>query len=335
MKLLAFFLFFLCFLNLTGQIINIPDQNFKNKLLESGNSTFVIALDSNGFNIVVDNNNNNEIELEEAVMVYSLYIYNAGIADLTGIEYFTNLEFIDCSVNNLTNINISQLKNLEHFGCWQNQLTSLDLSALPNLKNVFFYNNQISSIDFSNNPLLEVAYCGNNPLTTLDFSNNPVFKDLGCQNSPNLTSINIKNDVPQIFGQGTWLNQCWSGCPSLTSICADEFEIEPLQTYLTSCGVNNNGIVINDTCVFSVEDFNREDVVITPNPFTDRFTISQKNEGVPLKKITLYDILGNMVLTQNIDTLNTIIEASFLTSGVYIVLIENDIQKEYNKIIKK
>lgn len=74
------------------------------------------------------------------------------IESLKGIEHFTSLKKLDCSMNNLTSLDISNLQNLETLSCYNNNLTELNLA---------------------NNSKLEILYCGQNKLTTLDVSKNP------------------------------------------------------------------------------------------------------------------------------------------------------------------
>src|SRR6478735_6873526 len=81
-----------------SQIINIPDANFKAKLLQA-DVTNTIATDYFNTPLKIDTNNNNEIEVNEALTVFNLNVSNSAISDLTGIESFTNLDIIDCSYN--------------------------------------------------------------------------------------------------------------------------------------------------------------------------------------------------------------------------------------------
>lgn len=94
-----------------AQIVNIPDTNFKNKLLQA-NPASNIAKDASGNNMVVDINGDGEIQLSEAANVYQLRLYQSGIQDLSGIEAFANLTLLDCSSNNLTELDLSSNPNL-------------------------------------------------------------------------------------------------------------------------------------------------------------------------------------------------------------------------------
>src|SRR3954463_14569725 len=75
-----------------AQIVNIPDPNFKAKLLaadvtNSIASTATNATIPNTFN-KIDVNNDGEIQQSEAAAVTLLDVNTSNIADLTGIEEF-------------------------------------------------------------------------------------------------------------------------------------------------------------------------------------------------------------------------------------------------------
>ncbi|MFR0796580.1 MAG: hypothetical protein ACLSHG_10055 [Oscillospiraceae bacterium] len=56
---------------------------------------------------------------------------NYGIADLTGIEYFTELVALNCENNKLTALDVSKNTHLSEIYCGGNQLATLDLTGLP------------------------------------------------------------------------------------------------------------------------------------------------------------------------------------------------------------
>lgn len=328
MKNLYLILYIFVSYTATAQIVYIPDANFKNLLVNSSTS-FYTSYDCTLFsNYKIDFNNNGEIEVNEALAVCQLNLIASNINDLTGIEAFTNLKILRCDFNNLTNINLSQLIHLEGLNVRQNQLTSLDLSNLPNLKIFDCYNNQISSLNFANNPLLEKAFCNNNQLSSLDFSNNPLFNELDCINNLNLTSIKIKNGTMQLFGSQTYYNHCWTGT-SLNNICADANEIPALQSFLTSCGVNTNGINITNNCSLSNEEYNNNSVSVYPNPSKGIFKIDLTNDS----KLIIYDLLGKVLLKQDISSnLENTIDLTNYATGVYFAKII-DFNKNF-KVIK-
>lgn len=177
--LFATLLFTFCIGN--SQIINIPDANFKAKLLAS--ATEAIAQGNSGNPIIIDTNNDGEIQQSEALLVYSLSLSAAGINNLTGIEYFTNLTDLAADSNQLTSFSQNGLPNLVHLWLQNNNLTSIDFSGYTSLQMLLLMNNQISSLSLNGFPLLWDLDCSSNNLTTIDLS--------GCNN---LNQILIKNN---------------------------------------------------------------------------------------------------------------------------------------------
>jgi len=126
-KKICCLLFLFCMAGiLRAQAIFIPDVNFKNKLLEASPSN-QIAQDENGNPMAIDTNQDGEIQESEALAVYQLYVGGAGIEDLTGIEFFTNLTNMGCANNNLTEIDFSSNPNLEFIWVIGNPLAYLNI----------------------------------------------------------------------------------------------------------------------------------------------------------------------------------------------------------------
>ncbi len=73
----------------------------------------------------------NPIYAFECASLAALNVANKGIADLSGIEHFINLEHLLCDGNQLTSLNFSQNPNLKTLSCANNHLTALDLTANP------------------------------------------------------------------------------------------------------------------------------------------------------------------------------------------------------------
>ncbi|NBG67387.1 T9SS type A sorting domain-containing protein [Acidiluteibacter ferrifornacis] len=116
--LISLFVYF----NSISQNIIFPDSILKKRLIQNG----------------VDTNQDGEISINEATPVKSLDIsygvLTRKIKDLGGLEYFTNLDSLDCSNNRLTSIPTNMLNNLEYLSCGTNYLTKLDLSHKTKLK---------------------------------------------------------------------------------------------------------------------------------------------------------------------------------------------------------
>nr|WP_198999646.1 T9SS type A sorting domain-containing protein [Flavobacterium sp. ASV13] len=155
----------------------IPDSNFEDKLI-------ALEIDKDG--------KNGKILKTSIDKVTSLDLSNSDISDLTGIEDFVSLTYLDCNFNKINNINISNNKSLIKLALHDNKLTSLDVTQNPNLYNLMFSKNQISTIDLSQNKVLHNLTADRNLLTNLDISTNTQLESLYCGEN-NLTTLDVSN----------------------------------------------------------------------------------------------------------------------------------------------
>lgn len=112
--------------------------------------------------------------------VQILYLSNAGITDLKGIEDFTALTDLFCHDNQLVELDLSNNPNLFELNCRNNMLTSLDVRNGNNLGLWYFtatYNTDLYCIDVD-----EVAY-----------ANYTWEKDSGCAFSSDCFPSSIQN----------------------------------------------------------------------------------------------------------------------------------------------
>ncbi|WP_116787150.1 DUF7619 domain-containing protein [Flavobacterium psychrotrophum] len=219
MKLKLLFIFLFVTTGVFAQIINIPDANFKNKLLQAS-LTNGVAKDIAYQNIVVDINGDGEIEQAEALRVYRLGLQASSIASLEGISYFTNLLDLYCTNNQLTSLNVQSLGNLKQFSCSNNAITALNLAGLSNLETVNVYSNPLVSLNTSGLLNLKIISISNTLLREVNLSNSPLLEYFNIYNNSDLRSINIKNG-----GNILYPRECnIINNPLLESICVDEDE---------------------------------------------------------------------------------------------------------------
>ena len=159
---------------------NFPDANFRSYVLAS--------FDSNG---------DEKLDDEEIANVKYINAPAKTISSLKGIEYFTELEGLDCDNNQLTSLDVSKNTKLVKLICSKNALTSLNTSHNPLLKKLDIYNNKITSIDVSQNTELETLYIGRNPIETLNVKNNVKLMELQSELN-NLTSLDLSNNSPSM-----------------------------------------------------------------------------------------------------------------------------------------
>ncbi|WP_165453907.1 T9SS type B sorting domain-containing protein [Hyunsoonleella flava] len=156
----------------------VPDDNFEQALIDLGYDTAPL----NDFVPTANINN-----------VTALNISLLNINDLTGIEDFVALEVLECSENNLTQLDVSKNTNLTQLFCGFNAIENLDVSLNPELIILWCNFNKIPSIDISNNPKVISLICSNNLLTELDVSNNPSLKTLLCIGNQ-LSSLDVTSN---------------------------------------------------------------------------------------------------------------------------------------------
>lgn len=126
--------------------------------------------------------------------ITTLDVSGQGISDLTGIEGFTSLVFLDCESNDLNSLDVSTNVTLEYLSCWSNNLTSLDVSANVALVELYCGSNELTNLDVSSNVLLAELYCQGNALVSLNVSANIALEVLRCH-SNQLVSLDVSANV--------------------------------------------------------------------------------------------------------------------------------------------
>ncbi|WP_035645032.1 T9SS type A sorting domain-containing protein [Flavobacterium sp. ASV13] len=167
--LTVLFLFF----KLNAQTIDFKDQNFKTRLLQSSSNN-LIAKDLQGNYCRIDSNYDYEIQVSEAQNISWLSAGNSLITDLSGIENFTQLNYLDIGneggVNNndVKSLNISMLVKLQEFNCESNyNLVNLNFSGCTNLTSFNINSTNIGTIDLRPYTKLETLQCNGSHLTSL------------------------------------------------------------------------------------------------------------------------------------------------------------------------
>jgi hypothetical protein len=104
------------------------------------------------------------------------------------------LRLLNCSNNQLTNLDVSKNTVLSGLYCFDNQLSTLDISNNTKLAYLRCFDNQLKVLDVSNNTELKDLYCSSNQLSALDVSNNTELKDLRCSGNQ-LNTLDISNNT--------------------------------------------------------------------------------------------------------------------------------------------
>ena len=146
---------------------------------------------------IIDTDHSGTLSQEERNATV-IYVLGMGIKDLTGIEFFPELENLDCSENQLTQLDVSKNPKLKRLVCYENKLTSLDVSGNTSLTELHCYTNQLTSLNLGENANLDILNCVVNRLTSLDLSGNANLTRLACSSNL-LTSLDVSNNPTLIL----------------------------------------------------------------------------------------------------------------------------------------
>jgi Leucine-rich repeat (LRR) protein len=130
--------------------------------------------------------------------VEELDLNSLSIEDLTGIEAFTALQFLNCGDNNIETLNLSSNTNLEEFYCYRNyDLFFINLANCTKLIALDAVGTRLDSLDLQDNIALEYLYIGSDGLfgsyLDLDLTNNPALFVLHISDI-HLESIDLSNN---------------------------------------------------------------------------------------------------------------------------------------------
>ncbi|SRX72375.1 T9SS type A sorting domain-containing protein [Aequorivita antarctica] len=353
MKKLYIVIFLLVNTFLHAQIVNIPDINFKNALIEED----------------VDTNNDGEIQVNEAEAVLNLNVSYKNISSLEGIQSFVNLEVLYCSGNQLTalnmsenlnlqkltcifnqlsNLNVTQNLNLKYLRCRENLLSNLDISQNINLETLWCSDNSLVSLDVTQNIMIVSLYCDDNLLSELDVSQNVNLESLVCSenqlNSLDLSqNINLRglicsdNQLNSLYidnGNNNNMGEMFS-TGNLNLICIqidDENATYPECEGFPVVGwCKDDWSSYSEDCSLGLTDLESTIINLYPNPTRNIIFLNSKNTTENLK-VKIFNLEGKLLSNQNIAFKEVFIDVSNLSSGMYFLNIEDE---NGNTAIKK
>ncbi|AYN05666.1 T9SS type A sorting domain-containing protein [Flavobacterium sp. 140616W15] len=183
----------------------IPDPAFEQKLID-------IGVDTDG--------KNGKVITTNIASLKSLDVSSSNITNLTGIEDFTSLTYLDCGSNKISNLDLTQntvlttlfcpkndleglnlYKNtfLTYLDCNTNRLKGLNVYYLTALTYLNVSNNSLSNLNLFYNNALTNLNCSYNKLTTLDITRNLALTTFNCSNNI-LRTLNVdKNSALVTF----------------------------------------------------------------------------------------------------------------------------------------
>ena len=184
---------------LFGQYTSIPDSMFEQRLIDFGYDTIY-----DGQVLTADIVNIDTLILENPHIQGTFSFTYGPISDLTGIEDFSNLTYLDCSGGNqIDTLDLSQNPTLTYLNCsgdgWIfKQILSLNISQNTALSHLNCNSTLLSQLDLSQNPNLTFLDCMDTELQILDLSHNIGLLNLDCSHSILLQTLFAGNPVTHL-----------------------------------------------------------------------------------------------------------------------------------------
>ena len=177
----------------SGATVSIPDIYFEDYLESIGAGN---GIDFDGL-----------ADLATVQTLTFIDLSNLGtVEDLTGIEEFTALVYLNASGNSIESVDLSANANLETLDLGGNMLTTLDVSDNANLISLTVSNNSLTSLNVEGLTSLEIIRCQSNQLTELDVTENTALTELNVS-SNSLVNLNLlsNTNIEQLYAESNAL----------------------------------------------------------------------------------------------------------------------------------
>lgn len=257
------------------------------------------------------------------------------------VNNLLHLQYLWCNNNSLTSLNVSNLSQLIELNCSENNLTSLNASNLSQLIELDCGYNPISSLNVNNDLQLESLNCGYNSLSSLKVSNLTQLKYFRCQ-SNNFSKSALDSIFCQLPQKGagnySWIMPIESDTSSNYAIVMATTKQNAIdknwKVVYSSNGSNIPATTGANVCNVGIEDVNNDIISakVYPNPLTKDLTI-EANENI--ERLEVLNVLGEKVLTKEVNKNNLTLDFSTMNKGVYIIKLYSSKGERSYKVVKE
>lgn len=139
------------------------------------------------------------------------------------LEWCSALQYLDCSHNKITTLNLERGFVLQWVWCSYNQLSALILTKCKNIQSLHCNHNRLTTLNLEGCVALEDLFCNNNKLTDLSLKDLIKLKTLFCGQNL-LSSLNFQNSpkVKLIYCEGNlFTTHCLQGNDNLKYLIQD------------------------------------------------------------------------------------------------------------------
>jgi hypothetical protein len=318
-------------LSSSAQLTQIPDNNFEQALID----------------LELDNQLDGFILTANIVSVTHLDIPDMSIQDLTGIEGFESLSYLNCSNNSITTIDVSNNPNLVFLFCPDNDLESLIMpESSPVFRELLVNNNNLTSLEMSNYANVAWIIADNNLFNSINLSGSTIEFAMSFINNE-LSEINLAGaDITFLHldsNQFSFLDLSlhpglkWFSAaanPELNCIKVNQaqfdsipsdpqtglWEVDSITSYSLECVTHSSDISVE----FLYKTF--------PNPSLGIFTINvPKQTNI---QASVFDVLGKVVTTSN-ETSTFNLDLSDMPVGIYTLRLDTESGLWTKKLVRE
>jgi hypothetical protein len=317
-----------------GQNINFPDLHLK---------TVLVA------NPLINTNGDGEIQKSEAIaFTGAVNVSNSTIYDMTGIEYFVNMTALNCSNNDLVQIDLNSNVSLMRLDCSINNLFDIDLTNNTELRLLDIHSNHFQSIDLTANILLARLLAQNNHLQILDLNSNSYLQQLDCSNN-DLTSLDV-SDNTMLFSVNCSDNQLsFLNLANNNNVNINSGSVNAINNKLNCVKVDDKSFSdlnwANSIDAFAFYSNSCNSVPVStatssylnvfPNPAADVISVYFGGEFVRVR-IDIYNVSGGLVYSNTIHNKSSVNLDLDFNAGIYMMAVNTgEGETITKKIIKK
>ncbi len=326
--------------------INVLTNNKLEYINLSSNQLYTLDVSNNPYleSLSIDLNNLNALNVSNNLQLEYLGCYSNNLAtiDLSNNTFlkhvflsFNNLSELDltqntiirtlsCSSNNILELDLLLNPDLSYFDCRDNDISTLDLSNNIDLKRLFVSNNYLTELDITNNSNLLLLYARYNNISALDISNNLDLRWIKCEGN-NLSSVDFRN------GNNNNISEfIMTGNSNLSCIYVDNANA----SYLDNWVIDDSSTFVEDEtdceALSTESNFFLTSFSLYPNPATENVSITINVESA---KLELYNIKGQLMLSQIINYGKNSVSLDAFSSGMYLVRISSNNFTETKKLV--
>jgi len=294
-------------------VLNVSDNWYLNYLDFSFNNIDLISLvnHTNLEYLSVSSNPLTTLNLISQGNLKTMHMVNNDLLPLIYFDSNRKLEYVSCHDNDiLSTIKVKGADALKYLNCSNNNLNELDVSENPLLENLYCQDNQLSGLDLSLNSNLAFLKCNDNALEYLNLKNGQNILLTG-------GDTEYEGEITYVEGVNA-VNNPLLQCIDVDKEADANTSSAPYDSWLKDATTS-----YSEDCSSSLgldDDLLASGIKLFPNPSSEYLSISSEQQNIV--QVTFYSVLGNRIREINsgfehIDTKN-------LSPGIFFVRVRLD-----------